>query len=108
SDIYGLGATLYHMLTGRPPVKGETEQDIVLNLLETDPAPVISIAPYVPKNVSRVLERMMAKNPQRRYQSMNEVLVDLKLVRDSQEPIFLNMGAPAAAGAKDARGQRKA
>ncbi len=73
SDIYALGCTLYHLLTGRPPF---THPSTLLKLVahrEEAPAPVRAVRPDVPEELAAVLSRMMAKAPVDRYQTAAEV-----------------------------------
>ena len=81
SDIYSLGATLFHMVTGRVPYDGKSTVDIVMrgaNEPLDDPA---ELAPGVPRSLSAVIKRMMAKSPDDRYQDASAALHDLRAVR---------------------------
>ncbi len=77
SDIYSLGATLYHLVTGRPPFEGSTTAKLVAHHLSAVP-PAHSVCADVPPELSVVIEKMMAKNPSDRYQSANEVSAALR------------------------------
>lgn len=81
SDIYSLGATFYHFITGRFPFEGKTAMEIAKKHL-TDPViPPRSIDPSIPESVSNIIVKMMAKNPVMRYQSAEELIDDLRNAR---------------------------
>ncbi len=69
ADIYSLGCTFYQLLTGRPPFADVPKQDKLLAHVQDSPPPVMELRPDVPAEVARVLERMMAKDPARRYRT---------------------------------------
>ena len=72
-DIYALGCTLYFLLTGRPPFsEGKLIERLIKHQLET-PASICSLRPEIPTELAEICERMMAKRPEDRYQSMDEV-----------------------------------
>ncbi len=81
ADIYSLGATLFHMLTGRPPFTGRTPEDVCLKHL-SDPLPDPTIlSSSVTQRVTPILFRMMAKDRNQRYGSAGEVVRDIVNMR---------------------------
>src|SRR5262249_28846587 len=78
ADIYSLGCTLYHLLAGRPPSPTGTPIQKVMAHVEKRPQPLTELRPDLPEELMLVLERMMAKNPRRRYQTPGEVALALE------------------------------
>jgi len=78
SDIYALGATFYHLITGQPPFLGETQMEIVEKKASGAYPPVYLLEPEVPEGLSRILDRMLAAAPEDRYQTASELIVDLE------------------------------
>jgi serine/threonine-protein kinase len=73
SDIYNLGATLYHLVTGRPPFSGTTAAKMIAHHLSAV-APAHELCSDVPESLSDIVERMLAKDPNDRYQTAAEVV----------------------------------
>ncbi|HXG08477.1 MAG TPA: serine/threonine-protein kinase [Gemmataceae bacterium] len=78
SDIYALGATLYHLLTGQVPFPGENHIEVVEKKMRGDFPPASSINPQVPPALDRILKKMLARDPRDRYQTASELIVDLE------------------------------
>ncbi|MEW6358185.1 MAG: protein kinase [Planctomycetota bacterium] len=77
-DIYSLGATYYHMLTGQPPYYGERPEIVVrMHVKAPVPSPQ-AIRKEIPDEVDKIVGKMMAKNPDERYQSCDDLIGDLK------------------------------
>src|SRR5262249_47596782 len=72
SDLYGLGCTLYNLLTGQPPFPGGSATQKMLCHLNNEPEPAERLRPGLPPDVAKVLRRLMAKRPEDRFQSPGE------------------------------------
>jgi serine/threonine protein kinase len=78
SDIYSLGVTLYLLLTGRRPFLGETAQALILMHQQDDYPPLNELRPGLPRELERIVNRMLAKDPVNRYESAEELGEDLE------------------------------
>jgi hypothetical protein len=80
SDIYSLGVTLFEMIHGRPPFEADSTMSLMMMHIN-DPVPDLrQLQPDAPENLVRVIERCLAKDPDRRYQSAAEMASGLKKV----------------------------
>src|SRR5256714_4992716 len=78
SDIYSLGATLFHALAGRAPIEGETNSASELLALKQQPFVLSVVAPNVSPDTARVLQRAIAPNPAQRFSSYDELVTELE------------------------------
>jgi eukaryotic-like serine/threonine-protein kinase len=86
ADIYSLGATLFHLLTGRPPYAGNDSIEVMRQHVSAPIPDAAAVRADVPERVSRIVQRMMAKEPAQRYTDCAELIADLDLALVAEEP----------------------
>ena len=78
SDLYGLGAILYEILTGKAPYRGSSHADVLAKVVAEDPVPVRSLNPSAPPALEAICRKAMARNPAERYSSAEEVTTEVR------------------------------
>ncbi len=87
ADIYSLGATFYHMVTGRVPFEASTPSEVMRKHLKEPLTPPDHINIALTAGISEVIEVMMAKKQKDRYNSVEELLIDLKAIQEGRAPL---------------------
>ena len=82
SDVFSFGIVLYEMLTGKVPFAGETMTDVLSSIISIEPQPITTLAPHLPKELQRIVQKTLRKKRDLRYQTTQDMLVDLKDLRD--------------------------
>jgi serine/threonine protein kinase/Tfp pilus assembly protein PilF len=78
TDIFSFGVVLYEMLTGRKPFEGESAMDVIGAILHKDSVPIRQLMPEAPAEIERIINKLLRKDRNERYQTIKDVLIDLK------------------------------
>lgn len=92
TDVYGMGALLYHLLTGKPPFQGPTLDSILFQLREDDPLSIRRLNPSVPVDLDTICLKCLRKSPERRYQSAAAVADDIQRYLDGKPILARPLG----------------
>ncbi len=100
ADIYSLGATLYHMVTGRVPYPGETPQEVMRKHVDKNAhlVPPDHVNTRLSSGLGVVVETMMSKNRDNRYRNPDDMILDLKCLLQGESPMIAGGKADSLAG----------
>ena len=91
SDIYSLGIVMYEMATGRVPFDGETAVAVAIQHLQGEMTPPTEYAPDLPISMEKIIQKATMKSPDKRYESMADLLTDLKKALINPDEDFVTM-----------------
>jgi serine/threonine-protein kinase len=86
ADIFACGVVMYELISGQKPFKGESVPATIFQVLERQPEPLDNLVPNLPPALSQIVVRAIAKDPAARYQSIDELLVELVALRAQAQP----------------------
>ena len=116
SDIYSLGIVMYEMLTGRLPYVGNSDVEVAVKHMNTDPVTPRDIVPSIPEELERICLKAMNSNIDERYQSASEMLADLEKyksqslaahVLEDSEAVLIDSEEPPRRRAQRSRRSKK-
>ncbi len=103
TDIFAFGAVLYEMAAGRKAFTGTSQASLIGAILHTEPPPLSGLQPLTPPGLERVVRRCLAKEPERRWQSARDLVLELEDARDKEELPATGV-VPASGRARGAAG----
>jgi eukaryotic-like serine/threonine-protein kinase len=102
SDVFSFGCILYEAVTRKKPFDGESGVDVLHKILHQEPEPLADLAPDAPWELRRIVRRCLAKEPDRRYQSMRDLANELRDLVDDFDQLSPGSGSRALSGASAA------
>ena len=85
TDIFALGVTMYQMVTGRLPFRGDNDQAVLYAILHLDPLPISQVRPDLPPAFARIVDRCLLKNAGSRFGSVSELLHELEALQSAPD-----------------------
>jgi eukaryotic-like serine/threonine-protein kinase len=95
SDVFSFGAVLYEMVTGRRAFAGNSTAETLAAVVRDQPKAPSEVVPSVPKELDRLIQRCLRKEPERRFQHMSDLKVELQEIKDESESGRASAALPA-------------
>jgi serine/threonine protein kinase len=100
SDIFAFGVVLYEMVTGKKAFEGDSKASLAAAILTSDPPPIKTIQPLTPPALERVVKRCLAKDPEDRWQTARDLMLELKWIAEAGVTISTTAAGGETAGLK--------
>jgi eukaryotic-like serine/threonine-protein kinase len=84
ADIFGFGAVVYEMATGKKAFEGNSQASVIAKILEVDPPPISSLQPMTPPALDRAVKKCLAKEPEKRWQDASDLCDELKWIAETR------------------------
>jgi Tol biopolymer transport system component len=101
SDIFAFGAVLYEMVAGKRPFAGKSQISLASSILESDPAPISALKPNTPAAFEHLVTTCLQKNPEERYQSAQDIKLELQWIATDRPAPAIATETPAPALKKE-------
>ena len=85
SDLFSVGVLLYEMVSGQRPFQGASSAAVAAAILTHEPFPLARFAPNTPPELERIVTKLLKKQPDNRYQTAKDLLIDLRTLKEEQE-----------------------
>lgn len=85
SDLFSVGEVMYEMIAGTSPFDGSSTSEIIASILERDPVPLVRFSRTLPRELDRIVDKLLRKNRLERYQSARDLLIDLRTLKQDIE-----------------------
>ncbi len=89
TDIFAFGAVVYEMVTGKKAFEGKSQASVIAAILERDPPAMSTLQPMTPPVLDRVVKKCLAKEPEKRWQSANDLTDELKWIAEGGSQVAL-------------------
>ena len=97
SDVFGFGSMFYEMLTGQRAFQGDTAASTIASILREEPKPISQVAEGLPRDAEKIVRRCLRKDPEHRFQHMDDLKVALVELKEDSDSGKLDLGVPTPA-----------